>query len=185
MLWKSLKATLWFEWFKIMIFCKAHFNYQKAVCLRGLYQITVVHALYSPLSNSVHAPPAFPAVSPEPQLRRNWASVRLDTLASWTASLAHSLGGFAGCSCVSSPLILLEQQEFPRPGLEIHTERHHQLIWGNWQAVCSSQTSRTSSQKSERETSGSQGGSWQNPRPGMKLCTRSWWKSMLGKWVMS
>lgn len=145
----------------------------------------MVHVLYSPLSNSVHASAAFPAVSPEPQLSRDWARVRLDALASQTASLAHSLGGFAGCSCVSSPLILLEQQELPRLGLEIHTERHHQLIWGNWQAVCSSQTSSNSNQKSERETSGSQGGSWQNPRPGIELCTRSWCKSVLGKWVMS
>lgn len=54
---KSLKATLWFRWFKIMMFCRTHFNQQEAAYLKGLYQmITMVHAFYSPLKESTHVP---------------------------------------------------------------------------------------------------------------------------------
>lgn len=134
---EPLKATIWFRWFKIIIFHKAHFNQQRAAHLRGLYQvITMVHASYCPLSNSMHACPTFPVVSLPCAIVEEMASMRWDAHDCITSLLpAGSLGGFAGCSSVSSPLMLLEQWKLlrTRPG---STHREAPINLGKVDRLC-------------------------------------------------
>lgn len=129
---KSLKATIWFRWFKIIIFYKAHFNQQRAAHLRGLYQvITMVHASYSPLSC-----PAFLATSLPCAVVEEMAPMRWDAPDCITSLLpVGSLGGFAGCSSVSSPLVLLELWELQRtrPG---STQREASINLGRVDRLC-------------------------------------------------